>query len=159
IALCWDGVEWALPLTVRSSELTRHGGQVSLPGGLVDEGETPQEAALREIEEELGRRPEVRWLGELETMLVFVSNAVVTPCVGAIAEWPTWRANPQEVDRVLKLEVRSLLEAELGPPLEIQRGDLRFFAPQLMVEGHATWGATATMLGEIRGRLLRMMAG
>lgn len=159
IVLCWDGAEWALPLTVRSSELTRHGGQVSLPGGHMDGDESPSDAALRELQEELGRRPPVEWLGVFEPMFVFASNAVVTPCIGAVETWPRWEPNPQEVDRVLKLEVRSLLQAEFGPRLEVSRGDLRFFAPQLIVEGHSTWGATATILGELRGRLLRMMGG
>src|SRR5690242_5964070 len=41
-------------LTVRASGLRRHGGQWALPGGRLDPGETPEQAALRELEEELG---------------------------------------------------------------------------------------------------------
>jgi 8-oxo-dGTP pyrophosphatase MutT (NUDIX family) len=41
-----DGIV-SLPLTVRSGTLRRHGGQVSLPGGVVDPDETPEQAALR----------------------------------------------------------------------------------------------------------------
>jgi 8-oxo-dGTP pyrophosphatase MutT (NUDIX family) len=156
MVLCWDGLEWAMPLTVRSSALVRHGGQVSLPGGLIDGDETPYAAALRELEEELGRRPAVQWIGVLEPLLVFASNTVVTSCVGVVGEWPQWQPNPHEVARVLKLEAASLLAAEAATPLEIRRGELRFFAPQLIVEGHATWGATAVLLAELRGRLIRM---
>ena len=46
--------EWTTPLTVRPAHLTNHAGQVSLPGGLVEPGETTAAAALRELEEELG---------------------------------------------------------------------------------------------------------
>ncbi|MCC6494039.1 MAG: CoA pyrophosphatase [Pirellulales bacterium] len=157
IILCWEGAEWAIPLTVRSANLGRHGGQVSLPGGLMDPQETPQQAALRELEEELGICPQAAVLGALEPLFVFASNAVVTPCILATDHWPAWRANPAEVERVLKLEASSLINAAAGPPLEITRGLLRFFAPQLIVEGHATWGATAVMLGELQGRLRRTM--
>ena len=41
-------------LTVRASGLRRHGGQWALPGGRLEPGETPEQAALRELEEELG---------------------------------------------------------------------------------------------------------
>ena len=45
----------AVPLTVRGSGMRHHTGQVSLPGGRVDAGETIEEAALREAHEEVGR--------------------------------------------------------------------------------------------------------
>jgi 8-oxo-dGTP pyrophosphatase MutT (NUDIX family) len=41
-------------LTVRASGLRRHGGQWALPGGRLEPGETPEQAALRELHEELG---------------------------------------------------------------------------------------------------------
>ena len=46
-------------LTVRGSGLRNHTGQVSLPGGRVDEGESFEEAALREAEEEIGVDPRI----------------------------------------------------------------------------------------------------
>ena len=159
LVLCWDGNDWSLPLTVRSATLTRHGGQVSLPGGLVEIGETEREAARRELYEELGQRPPLEWLGVLEPMLVFASNAYVTPCVGRIANWLDWRPQPGEVDRVLRLWVRELIDQESPGPLCVERGPLKFLAPRLMVEGHSVWGATAVLLGELRGRLQRIAAG
>lgn len=47
-----DGL--SIPLTVRASGLRRHAGQISLPGGAIDPGETLREAALREAREEIG---------------------------------------------------------------------------------------------------------
>jgi hypothetical protein len=47
----------AVPLTVRSSGLARHAGQISLPGGAADPGETPVAAALREASEEIAVDP------------------------------------------------------------------------------------------------------
>jgi 8-oxo-dGTP pyrophosphatase MutT (NUDIX family) len=156
VVLCWGHGEWTLPLTVRAAELSRHGGQVSFPGGLVDGDETPRDAAERELEEELGVRPALEWLGNLSPQFVYASNAWVVPCVAASGGVPDWRPNSREVERVLWLRLRDLLEPPMAPPLEIVRGPLRFSAPQLPVDGHSAWGATAVMLGELRGRLLRL---
>jgi 8-oxo-dGTP pyrophosphatase MutT (NUDIX family) len=158
VVLCWDSGEWSLPLTVRHTGLTRHGGQMSLPGGLIDAGEAACEAAARELEEELGLRPQLTWLGELAQLFVFASNAVVTPCVATIDHWPAWVPQPTEVDSVLRLPLRELIEPLPADPIVIQRGPFSFTAPQLLVEGHSAWGATACMLGELRGRLMRIAA-
>ena len=48
------GDDTALLLTVRGAHLANHRGQVSLPGGAVEAGESVEEAALREAEEEVG---------------------------------------------------------------------------------------------------------
>jgi 8-oxo-dGTP pyrophosphatase MutT (NUDIX family) len=156
IVLCWDRHEWSLPLTVRCATLTHHGGQISLPGGLLEAGETPRDAARRELQEELGLRPALKWLGELSPLFVFASNALVTPCVAAAGDWPDWQPSQSEVECILKLTLHELLDADLGPPLEIARGPIRFRAPQLIVEGRSAWGATAVMLAELRGRLQRI---
>lgn len=156
LVLCWDGREWSLPLTVRSASLTRHGGQVSLPGGLVEIGESVREAARRELVEELGAEPPLDWLGELEPLLVFASNAFVTPCLAKSSGWPDWRPQPDEVDVVLRLTIRELMTQKLPSPLIIERGPLHFLAPRLTVDDHAVWGATAVILSELRGRLARI---
>lgn len=156
VVLCWDGREWSLPLTVRPAALSRHGGQVSLPGGLVEANEDSRDAARRELTEELGCQPELRWLGDLAPLFVFASNAVVTPCVAAVDCCPQWRPQPSEVQQVLRLRLAELMEGDPSPALEIQRGPMRFSAPQMLVEGHAVWGATAVVLAELRGRLLRL---
>ena len=156
LVLCWDDSRWSLPLTVRGAALTRHGGQVSLPGGLVDGDETARDAAARELTEELGVRPALEWLGELTPLFVFASNALVTPWVAAVEGWPPWAPQAPEVDRVLRLDLEQLVEQEAVEPLTIQRGPLQFAAPQLIVEGESAWGATAVILGELRGRLRRI---
>lgn len=156
IVLCWDGHAWSLPLTVRCAALTRHGGQVSLPGGLIEIGESPRVAARRELVEELGVQPPLDWLGELDPLQVFASNAYVTPCIAAVSGWPQWIAQPEEVDCVLRLHVHDLVSQQPQAPMMIERGPLRFAAPRLVVENHSVWGATAVILGELRGRLRRI---
>lgn len=156
LLLYWNGEAWSLPLTVRATALSRHGGQVSLPGGLIDPDETPREAAARELDEELGVRPPLEWLGNLSPQFVYASNAWIVPCIAATAHRPAWKPSPREVKRVLDLPLKALLTHTTPPLLRIERGPLRFSAPQLTVEGYSAWGATAVILGELRGRLLRL---
>jgi 8-oxo-dGTP pyrophosphatase MutT (NUDIX family) len=80
-----------LLLTERSHTMRSHPGQVSFPGGRLDPGETPVEAALREAQEEAGIEPDgVRVLGRLPELYLPPSNHAVTPVVG-------WWADPREV--------------------------------------------------------------
>jgi 8-oxo-dGTP pyrophosphatase MutT (NUDIX family) len=153
IILCRSGQGWVIPLTVRAASLTRHGGQVSLPGGLVEPGESSREAAGRELAEELGCHADVTWLGPLEPIFVYASNTVVTPWVAACDGWPKWIPHPPEVDRVLQFELSELMQAPECGPLHIERGPVQFHAPQMLAEGHSVWGATAVILANLRDRL------
>jgi len=79
----------AVALTVRASGLARHPGQISLPGGATDPGETLAEAALREASEEIGVDPaSVRILGELTPVHVIVSGFTLHPVVGVTDRRP-----------------------------------------------------------------------
>ena len=82
----------SIPLTVRASGLRRHAGQISLPGGATDPGETLVQAALREAHEEIGLDPaRVRVLGELTPVYVLVSGFTLHPIVGITDERPAFR--------------------------------------------------------------------
>ena len=82
----------SLPLTLRASGLRRHAGQISLPGGATDPGETLAQAALREAREEIGIEPaHVRVLGELTPVHVLVSGFTLHPVVGVTDRAPVFR--------------------------------------------------------------------
>ena len=82
----------ALPLTVRATTLARHAGQVSLPGGANDPGETLVQAALREASEEIGLdAASVRVLGELTPIHVLVSGFTLHPIVGVTDARPDFQ--------------------------------------------------------------------
>ena len=100
---------WTIPLTRRPRSLKHHGGQICLPGGRLEPGESPKEAALREFEEELGVRPQqVVDCGELDTQYVYNSNNRVHPVVAMIdAPERPWRPDPVEVDEVIPLLLSS----------------------------------------------------
>ena len=83
---------WHVPLMLRPLHMPDHAGQVSLPGGMIEPGETPREAALREYTEELGASSdELRLLGELSPLYLFASNFQITPWVAAARTVPEWR--------------------------------------------------------------------
>jgi len=142
-----DG-ETCLALTVRHDALPQHAGQVSLPGGAVDPGETYVQAALREAHEEIGVEPgNVRVLGGLTRLHVPVSRFVLHPVVGVADERPALQPRPGEVDRVLEPSLEQL-EGSLGVETR-QRGGVDYEVPFILVEGHKVWGATAMILAEL----------
>ena len=87
---------------------------------------------------------------------MFASNAYVTPCIAVVSGWPQWVPQPEEVDRVLRMEVQDLVMQETPASMVIERGPLQFAAPRMIVEDHSVWGATAVILGELQGRLRRI---
>jgi 8-oxo-dGTP pyrophosphatase MutT (NUDIX family) len=81
------GAQRDLLLTERAHDMRSHPGQVSFPGGSIDPGETPREAALREAEEETGLRADgVEVFAELPELWLPPSNFAVTPILAWWAE-------------------------------------------------------------------------
>jgi len=139
----------AVPLTVRASGLARHAGQVSLPGGATDPGETLSETALREASEEIGVDPSaVRILGELTPVHVVVSGFTLHPVVGVTDHPPSFIAAPGEVDEILEVSLDDLRDASrIGRGTRVREG-VAVEYPYFDLMGHQVWGATAMILGE-----------
>ena len=146
--------EWHLPLTVRPATLPAHSGQISLPGGAIDAGESAPQAALREFEEELGvPREEVTLVGALSPIYVFVSEYRVTPWVAAADARPRFRPSPAEVSELLEVPLDRLREpANCGRHVRRQRG-IELSVPHFLWGRHRIWGATAMILNELIGAL------
>jgi 8-oxo-dGTP pyrophosphatase MutT (NUDIX family) len=140
---------WHLPLTLRPASLMRHGGQVSLPGGVVDVGESSANAALRELNEELGVDADVELLGRLADCYVFASDFLITPWVCSIDFEPQWRPHVSEVQGVVELPLNALFDQHSFGTTTIERGPLKFRAPCLHVGSACVWGATAVILSEL----------
>ena len=139
----------ALPLTVRSRDLARHAGQISLPGGATDDGETLVDAALREASEEIGVDPvSVRVLGELTPVHVLVSGFTLHPVVGVTDQRPSFIAAPSEVEEILEVSLDDLRDASRIRFATRVREGVAVEYPYFDLLGHQVWGATAMVLGE-----------
>ena len=139
----------AIPLTVRGRGLARHAGQISLPGGATDPGETLVEAALREASEEIGVDPgAVRVLGELTPVHVIVSGFTLHPIVAVTETRPSFMPAPGEVEEILEVSVDDLRDASrIRRGTRIREGEAVEY-PYFDLLGHQVWGATAMVLGE-----------
>lgn len=142
---------WHLPLTVRGTRLRHHTGQVSLPGGRIEPGESPEAAAIREAEEEVAIDPaDVEVLGRLTPLPIGVSRHLLHPIVALASRRPDFRIAAPEVERLIEVPL-----ARLQDPAAVayeQRGDLwpdtLMDVPYFDVGGARVWGATAMVLSE-----------
>ncbi len=149
-----DGAPHLL-LTVRAADLPHHGGQISLPGGEVEPGESFEDAALREAQEEVGvDRASVRLLGRLSAMHIPVSGYALHTVVGIASSAGTWAPHAREVARVLEAPLDTLLDPARCA-VETRRYEGRDYdVPFYEVEGEKVWGATAMVLAELLALLI-----
>jgi mutator protein MutT len=140
----------ALVLTRRAATLRRHAGQWALPGGRIDAGETPEQAALRELQEEVGLDLEPdRVLGRLDDF-VTRSGFAITPVVvwGGAAQRMV--PNAQEVASIHRIRISEFMRPDapvLNPSDEPHRQILR------MPVGNASggiWAPTAAIIYQFR---------
>ena len=148
-----DRSEPGVILTVRREHLRTHAGQIAFPGGRMDDGETPEQAALREADEELGlAAAAVGLVGSIEPYRT-VTGYVVTPVIGVVA--PDLDLMPHEH------EVADCFEAPLAfllDPRNQQRRSALFQGKErhyyeIIWNGRRIWGATAAMIVNLSRRL------
>ena len=144
-----------LIFTERRADMRRHAGEISFPGGRMDEADvSPAATALREAEEEIGLDPAAVELGEeLPTTGTFVTGYRIHPFVGHIPHPGELNLvpNPVEVETVLTFSLDVLRDGYEMRRL-IRRG-VPIHTPTYEVEGHLIWGATARILGNLLDRL------
>ena len=140
-----------LPLILRATYEGAHSGQISFPGGGMEEMDGDVAAtARREAYEEIGVPPNhVQVLGQLSTLTVTPSNYVVTPVVGWIDHRPAFRTDPYEVAQLLEVPLADLLDPAHYREEEWQLRNRRALVPYFSVQGQNVWGATAMMLSEL----------
>lgn len=143
-----------LVFTERRSDLRRHAGEISFPGGRRDEGEELHDTALREAEEEIGlARDNVEIVGALPPIGTFATNYKVHPFVGLIQEGLRFEPNPAEVESVLLASLDDLVDGYERRRL-VRRG-VPIKTDTFAISGKLIWGATARILGELFRRLDR----
>jgi 8-oxo-dGTP pyrophosphatase MutT (NUDIX family) len=143
-------------LTQRSAELKHHAGQVSFPGGrLEDHDRDVVHAALRETHEEVGIPPHsVSVIGYLPPMPT-VTGYAVTPVVGLLPEDVSLRIDTTEVEYAFEVPLAFLLDRRNERALEREYQGRRIPTVEFHFEDERIWGATAHILIELRKILIK----
>ncbi|KQW73063.1 DNA mismatch repair protein MutT [Phenylobacterium sp. Root77] len=145
---------YSVLLTRRSDTLRSHTGQIALPGGRRDPGETSPVTALREAHEEVGLAPDYVTLAGLSSPYRTGTGFLVTPVVGFIQPGFSLTPNPAEVADIFETPFGFLMDPANHEQHERQGPDgqlRRFYA--MTHEDRFIWGATAGMLRALYDRL------
>lgn len=142
-----------LVFTKRRSDLRKHAGEISFPGGRSDElDESLSATALREANEEIGLSPgAVEVVGALPPVGTFVTSYKIHPFVGLIGNELAHVPNQAEVEEVLSFSFDELRGSYAMRRL-VRRG-IPIHTPSYSVGDHLIWGATARILGDLLERL------
>ena len=149
ILLFQDQGSWYFPLMKRKEYPGIHSGQISLPGGKLEPGDSSlMHTALRESREELGLEisPE-QVIGNLTDLYIIASHFNILPVVASLTSTPEINPDEREVEQVIIASVDDLLRQDrLEKELLVRGYDIK--APYFEVENQVVWGATAMILNE-----------
>lgn len=144
---------WQIALIERSNhqEGDKHAGQLSLPGGKLDESDySLEDCALRETYEEIGVPPEsVGILGGLSPLFVFVSNFLVHPFVGFTTDAPKFLLQKSEVADLIEVPAYHFTDDANKGKADISVRELVIRdVPYYKIKDKQLWGATAMIMSE-----------
>lgn len=149
VPLLPEGGECTVVMIKRTDTVQHHKGQISFPGGGVEqEDHTPRETALREAEEEIGlRRQDVEILGRLDDAVTLTSNYIVHPYVGLVPADYAFAINRSEVKKVIRVPLQVFHPENAAA----RRSEVRYRGASYPTEGYAfdgevIWGATARIM-------------
>lgn len=164
LILIYPQEKTGLPETVLmlrpDNEGGNHAGQISFPGGGIDDSDADlEQTALREAEEEIGvERRTVSVLGPLTPLYIPVSNFMVHPFVGITSSRPQFTIHPQEVQELITCSLHELtLEKNKGVVtryIKIRNAEME--VPCYKAGDKIIWGATAMILAELEEILSRI---
>ncbi len=149
------GAELSVLLTQRSAALKHHAGQVSFPGGRMEEQDASVEAtALRETREEVGIAAQhISVLGYLQTMPT-ITGFAVTPVVGMVSAASEIVIDHAEVEYAFEVPLSFLLDKGNDVRTEWETHDRKVPMVEFHWEDERIWGATAFMIMSLRKKLL-----
>jgi mutator protein MutT len=146
IPLIRNGAGWSILFTKRSEHLTAHSGQIAFPGGSVEAGETLEQAAIREAQEEVGIPPSsVELIGRLDD-LVTHSGFLVAPFVGVLHEPVEYVMQESEVVEIFEVPVEALLDVRNPEVRYVPFRRKEYPAYFYRYGRYEIWGLTGRML-------------
>ena len=142
-----DGQYWLL-FTRRANTVEYHKGEVSFPGGTVDEDDDSLEGtAKRETFEEIGVREEdIEILGQLDDIPTMTSGFIIHPFVGVVPFPYMFKINKREVEHLIEVPLKFLFDPSQPQPLSIDNKTDIFKVPAFVYKGAVIWGATERIL-------------
>jgi 8-oxo-dGTP pyrophosphatase MutT (NUDIX family) len=136
-----------------------HSGQISLPGGSQEPGESLRETALREACEEIGAAcAGVDVIGQLSTIYIPPSNFLVTPTVGYVDRRPDFHCDSREVAELIEVPLSTLFDRDVVKREPWSLRGVTVEVPFYQIGTHKVWGATAMILSEFSMLLAEMDA-
>jgi 8-oxo-dGTP pyrophosphatase MutT (NUDIX family) len=137
----------------RPSNMRSHPGQVAFPGGKIDPGETPVEAALREAHEELGiRSADVTVIGTSDAYRTGTGYEV-TPVIAVVPPDLELQPNPTEVAAWFEAPVDYLFDPvnQVEQSAFWQGAERRYI--EIMWQQHRIWGVTGAIIANLAKRI------
>ncbi len=137
----------------RSFYVGIHAGQIAFPGGRFEEKDmTLENTALREIEEEIGIKPDkIEIIGRLTDIYVPPSNFLISVFVGYLAEKPIFNPDEREVAEVIEADFDDFFEPDVIQEKEfsVPSNNYSVKAPYYKVNNADIWGASAMVMTEL----------
>jgi 8-oxo-dGTP pyrophosphatase MutT (NUDIX family) len=141
-----------LLFTKRSEQVKYHKGEISFPGGVVDEEDRELiHTALREADEEIGlKESDVQIIGLLDD-IVTITEFIVTPIVGLFPYPYPFKVSEVEIAELIEVPLSHLLDESCFGEMEITRGGGKEIVYAYQYGKHIIWGATARILKQFLG--------
>jgi 8-oxo-dGTP pyrophosphatase MutT (NUDIX family) len=145
--------------TIRSTSVRTHKGQVSFPGGHVEDGETAVEAAFRETYEELGPIGDLTFLGVAQ-QIPAITGTLVTPVIGLInndvLDFDHFTPNDQEVAKIFTVSIDKLFEPSFRKTESLVGRGIQMDFPYFGEKGdpECIWGLSGMILDSVLRELI-----